>query len=48
MPVITRCEVGIYALEQFDGWFIIRVLGYEFSMNSKVKNLAFDLLDCSL
>gem|GEM_PF-3501526 len=48
MPVITRCIVEIYALEQFDGRLIIRVLGYEFSVNGKVKNFALGLLDCGL
>ena len=44
MPVITRCEVGIYALEQFDGRLIIRVLGYKFSVNGEVKDFTFGLL----
>ena len=48
MPVITRSEVGIYTLQQFDGWLIIWVLWYEFAMNSKVKDFALDLLDCCL
>ena len=48
MPVITRSEVGINALQQFNGWLIIWVLWSEFPMNSKVKNLAFGLFDGSL
>ena len=45
MPVITRCKIGVYALEQFDGGLIIRVLGYEFSVNGEVKDFALGLLD---
>ena len=45
MPVITRCKAGIYTFQEFNGWFIIRILRYEFSMNGKVKNFVFGLLD---
>ena len=45
MPVITRCKIGIYALEQFDGRLIIRVLRDKFSVNGEVEDFAFGLLD---
>ena len=48
MPVITRCEVGIDALQQFNGWLVIRVLRYKFAMNGKVKDFAFGLFDDGL
>ena len=48
MPVITRCEVGIYALQEFDGWLVIRVLRYEFAVNGEVEDFAFGLFDCVL
>ena len=45
MPDITRCEVGIYALQQLNGWLVIRVLRNEFPLNGEVKDFAFGLLD---
>jgi type I restriction enzyme M protein len=48
MPVITRCEVGIYALQQFNGWLVIRILRHEFAVNSKIEDFTFCLLDSCL
>ena len=48
MPVITRCEVGINALQKFNGWLVIRVLWYEFTMNGEVEDFTLGLFDCSL
>ena len=48
MPVITRCEVGIDALQEFNGWLIIWVLRYKFPMNGKVKDFALGLFYYSL
>ena len=48
MPVITRSEVGIYALQEFNGWLVIRVLRYEFAVNGEVEDFAFGLFDCVL
>ncbi len=44
MPVITRCEIWIYALQKFNGRLVIRVLWDKFAMNGKVKDFAFWLL----
>ena len=48
MSVITRCEVGIYALQQFNGRFVIRVLRHEFAVNGEVKDFTLNLLDSCL
>ena len=48
MPVITRCEVGIYALQKFNGWLIVRILWHKFSVNGEVKDFTLSLLDSCL
>ena len=48
MPVITRCEVGIYAFQQFDSWLIVRILRHKFTVNGKVEDFGFGLFDYCL
>ena len=48
MPVITRCEVRIYALQEFNGWLIVRVLRHKFTVNGKVEDFGFGLFDYCL
>lgn len=48
MPVITRCKIGIYACQEFNGWFVVRVLRHKFTVNGKVKDFALGLLNSFL
>ena len=49
MPVITSdFSFCIDMFDQFRSRLVIRVLWYEFSVNSKVKYLAFSLLNYNL
>ena len=45
MPVITRCEIGIYTLQKINGRLVIRVLGNKFPVDGEVKNFALSLFD---